>query len=44
MFDLKKLKDEAVLDAFQATICGRFQLPVIIDAENTDIDSMIQTK
>ena len=40
-FDLEKLNDPTVMNAFQATICGRFApLATLVD-EGTDLDSMV---
>ena len=40
-FDLEKLKDSNVLEAFQAMIGGKFAPPTIMNDEDTDMDSMI---
>ena len=42
-FDLEKLKDPNVLEAFQAMIGGRFAPLTIMSNDDTDIDSMITT-
>ena len=42
-FDLKKLKDPIVLETFQAMIGGKFAALIIMNSEDTDIDSMITT-
>ena len=40
-FDLEKLKDNNVLETFQAMIGGKFAPLAIMDNEDTDLDSMI---
>jgi len=42
-FNLDKLKDPEVLEAFQARIGGKFAPLLLLNAENTAIDSMIDT-
>ena len=42
-FDLEKLKDPEVLESFQAMIGGKFASLTILDADDTDADSLINT-
>ena len=42
-FDLEKLKDPSVLEAFQAMIGGKFPPLSIMNTEDADMDSMIIT-
>ena len=42
-FDLEKLKDSNVLEAFQAMIGGKFAPLTIMNSEDTDMDTMITT-
>ena len=42
-FDLKKLKDPNVLEAFQAMLGRKLAPLTIMDNEDTDLDSMITT-
>ena len=42
-FNLDKLKDPEVLEAFQARIGGKFAPLLLLNAENTAIDTMIDT-
>ncbi len=42
-FDLNKFKDPAVAEAFQARIGGQFAPLTILDADDTDMDSLIDT-
>ena len=42
-FDLEKLKDPDVAEAFQAMIGGKFAPLTILDADDTDVDTLIDT-
>ncbi|XP_052268619.1 uncharacterized protein LOC127869998 [Dreissena polymorpha] len=42
-FDLERLKDPEEAEAFQATISGKFAALTILDAVDTDIDTLIGT-
>ena len=42
-FDLEKLKDPEVAEAFHAMIRGKFAALSILDADGTDMDTMINT-
>ena len=42
-FDLEKLKDPEIVDAFQAMIGGKFAPLTILDADETDMDTLIST-
>ena len=42
-FDLEKLKDPTIAVEFQAKIGGKFAPLTMIDVDNTDIDTMINT-
>ena len=42
-FDLEKLKDPNLLEAFQAVIGGKFAPLTIMNNEDADMDSMITT-
>ena len=42
-FDLERLKDPEVAEAFQAMIGGKFAALTILDAADTDIDMLIDT-
>jgi hypothetical protein len=42
-FDLEKLKDPEVAEAFRAMIGGKFAPLTILDANNTDMDTLITT-
>ena len=42
-FDLEKLKDPIVLETFQAMIGGKFAALIIMNSEDTDMDSVITT-
>ena len=39
-FDLKKLKDPQVADAFQAMIGGKFAPPTLLNADHTEVDTL----
>ena len=42
-FDLEKLKDPEVAEAFHAMIGGKFAALTILDADGTDMDTLINT-
>ena len=43
-YDIEKLKDSTVAEAFQANIRGKYFAPLIlVENENNDIDTMITT-
>ena len=42
-FDLEKLKDPIASETFQTTISGKFASLIIMNNEDTDMDSMITT-
>jgi len=42
-FDLKKLKDPQVADAFQAMIGGKFAPPTLLNADHTEVDTLVNS-
>ena len=42
-FDLEKLKDPQIAEAFQATIGGKFAPLTVVDADGSDMDVLIDT-
>jgi len=42
-FDLEKLKDPQVADAFQAMIGGKFAPLSLLDADDTELDTLVNT-
>ena len=42
-FNLERLKDPEIADAFQASIGGKFAPLTILDADDTDIDTLMET-
>ena len=40
-FDLEKLKDPQVADAFQAMIGGKFAPLIVLDADDTEVDTLV---
>ena len=40
-FDLEKLKDPETIEAFQARMGGKFTKLTLLDAEDTDMDTLI---
>ena len=42
-FDLKKLKDPQVADAFQAMIGCKFAPPTLLNADHTEVDTLVNS-
>ena len=42
-FDLKKLNDPQVADAFQAMIGGKFAQPTLLNADHTEVDTLVNS-
>ena len=42
-FDLEKLKDPQVADVFQALIGGKFAPLTLLDADDTEMDTLVNT-
>ena len=41
-FDLEKLKDPQVADVFQAMIGGKFAPLTLLDADDTEVDTLVK--
>ena len=42
-FDLEKLKDPQVADTFQAMIGGKFAPLTLLDVDDTEVDTLVNT-
>ena len=42
-FDLEKLKDPQVADAFQAMIGGKFAPLILLNADDTEVDTLLNS-